>query len=109
MSCCIILAAPLPSPSHGHAAPPIPQHFFAHLAELVAPKFISCLLMKRQEGGELLWGVIVEMETYFQDDPACHGYCRRSPSNETLFGELGQKQQQAQCAICHRPIPFLSP
>ena len=46
--------------------------------------------MKRQPSGDLLWGVIVEAEAYSQDEPACHGYRRRSPSNETLFGEPGR-------------------
>ena len=45
--------------------------------------------MKRQTGGSLLWGVVVETEAYSQDDPATRGYRRRSPSNETLFGEPG--------------------
>ena len=46
--------------------------------------------MKRQEGGELLWGVLVETEAYSQEEPACHGNRRRTPSNETLFGEPGR-------------------
>ena len=46
--------------------------------------------MKRQADGELLWGVIVETEAYSQEEPACHGYRRRSPSNDTLFGEPGR-------------------
>jgi DNA-3-methyladenine glycosylase len=68
----------------------LPQTFFARPAEVVAPELIGCLLVKRQAGGELLWGVIVETEAYCQSEPACHGYRRRSPSNETLFGEPGQ-------------------
>ena len=70
--------------------PALPHAFFARPAEVVAPELIGCLLVKRQEGGELLWGVIVETEAYSQDDPACHGYRRCTPSNETLFGEPGR-------------------
>ena len=69
---------------------PLPQAFFCRPAEQVAPELIGCLLVKRQADGELLWGVIVETEAYSQDEPACHGYRRRSPSNETLFGEPGR-------------------
>ena len=68
----------------------LPHAFFCRPAEQVAPDLICCLLVKRQPSGELLWGVIVETEAYSQDDPACHGYRRRSPSNETLFGEPGR-------------------
>ncbi len=68
----------------------IPQSFFARPAEQVAPELIGCLLVKRQEGGALLWGVIVETEAYSQEEPACHGHRRRSPSNETLFAEPGR-------------------
>ena len=64
--------------------------FFARPAEVVAPELIGCLLVKRQADGELLWGVIVETEAYSQEEPACHGYRLRSPSNETLFGEPGR-------------------
>lgn len=69
---------------------PLPKAFFARPAEQVAPELIGCLLVKRQAGGELLWGVLVETEAYSQEEPACHGYRRRSPSNETLFGEPGR-------------------
>ena len=73
-----------------HRDQSLPQSFFARPAEQVAPDLIGCLLVKRQPSGALLWGVIVETEAYSQDDPACHGYRRRSPSNETLFGEPGR-------------------
>ena len=70
--------------------PALPQAFFARPAELVAPDLIGCLLVKRQEDGSVLWGVVVETEAYSQEDPACHGFRRRSPSNETLFGVPGR-------------------
>jgi len=68
----------------------LPRRFFSRPAEVVAPELIGCLLVRRQPGGALLWGVIVETEAYTQDDQACHGHRRRSASNETLFGAPGQ-------------------
>jgi DNA-3-methyladenine glycosylase len=67
----------------------LPASFFARPAEVVAPELLGCLLVRRQSGGALLWGVIVETEAYSQAEPACHGHRRRSPANETLFGAPG--------------------
>ena len=68
----------------------LPSEFFCRPAQDVAPELVGCRLVKRQGDGSLLWGVIVETEAYSQDEPACHGYRRRSPQNETLFGEPGR-------------------
>ena len=68
----------------------LPPDFFCRPAEVVGPELIGCRLVKCEPDGSLLWGVIVETEAYSQDDPACHGYRRRSPQNETLFGEPGR-------------------
>jgi len=46
--------------------------------------------VKRQANGALLWGVIVEMEAYSQEETACHGYRRCTHSNQTLLGEPGR-------------------
>ncbi|MEN9495098.1 MAG: hypothetical protein RLZZ137_138 [Cyanobacteriota bacterium] len=82
-------ALPLPPSPSARASQSLPCSFFARPAQAVAPELIGCLLVKRQADGVLLWGVIVETEAYSQQEPACHGYRRRSPSNETLFGEPG--------------------
>jgi len=47
----------------------LPQSFFARPAEVVAPELIGCLVVKRQASGELLWGVLVETESYSQEEP----------------------------------------
>ena len=66
--------------------PALPKAFFCRPAEVVGPELVGCRLVKRQSDGSLLWGVIVETEAYSQDEPAFHGYRRRSPQNEILFG-----------------------
>ena len=83
------MLAPI-TPVNTPTTAPLPPSFFARPAQAVAPELIGCLLVKRQADGALLWGVIVETEAYSQGEPACHGYRRRSPSNETLFGEPGR-------------------
>lgn len=70
--------------------PGLSRAFFARPAEQVAPELVGCRLIKAEPDGGLLWGVIVETEAYCQSEPACHGHRRRSPSNDTLFGEPGQ-------------------
>lgn len=55
----------------------------------VAPDLLGCWLVRRLAGGAELRGRIVETEAYDQEEPACHGSRRRTPSNETLFGEPG--------------------
>ncbi len=85
---------PPPCSRHGlsrsTAIPALPSGFFRRPAEVVAPELIGCLLVKCQPSGVLLWGVLVETEAYCQSEPACHGHRRRSPSNDTLFGEPGR-------------------
>ncbi len=51
---------------------------------------IGCTLVKKIGGNKVLWGVIVETEAYSQKEPACHGHKKRTPSNQTLFGEPGR-------------------
>ncbi len=65
------------------------KSFFCRPAEVVAPELVGCLIFKRQQDDKVLWGVIVETEAYSQIEEGCHGYKRRSKSNESLFGEPG--------------------
>ena len=54
----------------------------------VAPDLIGCTLV-RQLNGETLRGLIVETEAYCPDDPACHAYRGKTPSNAAMFGPPG--------------------
>jgi len=71
------MSTPIATTLSQHLPPP----FFARPAELVAPELIGFLLVKRHTNGELLWGVVVETEAYSQEEPACHGYWRRTMRN----------------------------
>ena len=69
--------------------PPLPLETLHRPAAAVAPDLLGCLLVRRHRQ-QLRWGVVVETEAYCQSEPACHGHHRRSPANETLFGEPGR-------------------
>ncbi len=75
--------------SLAEASQVVDNSFFCRPAEIVAPDVVGCRLVKRQKTESLLTGVIVETEAYSQTEEACHGYSRRTASNETLFGEPG--------------------
>jgi DNA-3-methyladenine glycosylase len=59
--------------------------FFARSVHEVARDLIGCELRFRRSGG-----VIVEVESYERDDPACHAYVGLTPRTSTLFGPPGR-------------------
>lgn len=68
---------------------PLPRSFYEPSAEIVAPRLLGHLLLRRTEGGEWAGGVIVETEAYLANDPACHGYRRETPRNRSMYGRPG--------------------
>jgi DNA-3-methyladenine glycosylase len=64
------------------------KNWLARSAELVAPELLGCTLVRKIEGVEYR-GVIVETEAYTADDPACHGYRRKTDRNKAIFGKPG--------------------
>ena len=58
--------------------------FFSRSALKVAPDLIGCEIVCDGVGG-----VIVETESYRENDPACHAYNGRTERNSVLFGAPG--------------------
>jgi len=59
--------------------------FFERSVHDVARELVGCTL--RCDG---VGGVIVEVESYREDDPACHAYRGLTPRTATLFGPPGR-------------------
>ena len=55
----------------------------------VAPQLLGCTLVRQLANGEQIRGLIVETEAYEPNDPACHGYRRRTPRNAVMFSPAG--------------------
>ncbi len=56
----------------------------------MAPDLIGCYLIRNSVNKGLVKGMIVETEAYSQEEEACHGFTRKTPSNAILFGEPGR-------------------
>ena len=69
---------------------PFQKNFFYRHSKLVAPELIGCYLIRNKIDQGLLKGMIVETEAYSQEEEACHGYNKMTPSNKVLFGEPGR-------------------
>lgn len=69
----------------------LPQKFFARETIVVARELLGKRLVRRLENGRRLAGRIVEVEAYLGvEDPAAHTYGgRRTPRNESMYGEAG--------------------
>jgi len=59
--------------------------FFERSVHDVAPELVGCEL--RFDG---VGGVIVEVEAYERNDPACHAYVGLTPRTATIFGPPGR-------------------
>ncbi len=69
--------------------PALEPLWFARAATAVAPDLIGCTLVRRLAEGEIQRGMIVEVEAYGPEDPACHGYRKQTPRNAAMFGPGG--------------------
>jgi len=66
----------------------ISQDFYNRNTLEVAKDILGCKLNRRAENG-ILSGIIVEVEAYTQEDPACHAYRGKTPRAITLFKQPG--------------------
>jgi len=64
---------------------PLDASFFERSVHDVARDLVGCSLLYDGVGG-----VIVETESYQQDDPACHAYVGLTPRTATIFGPPGR-------------------
>ncbi|HEY6229128.1 MAG TPA: DNA-3-methyladenine glycosylase, partial [Verrucomicrobiae bacterium] len=67
---------------------PLLRSFFMPSAEQVAPHLLGHWLVRRSEGG-IAGGVIVEVEAYLREDPACHAFRGLSERTKSMFGPPG--------------------
>jgi len=77
-------------PHSHHASQPPPAIHLCPPRRAGRPRAHRLPAGETPSGWRAAAGRDLETEAYSQEDPACHGYRRRSPSNITLFGKPGR-------------------
>jgi len=67
---------------------PLPRAFFEPGAAEVAPQLLGHWLVRR-DGEETLGGIIVEVEAYLREDPACHAFRGETARTKSMWGPPG--------------------
>jgi DNA-3-methyladenine glycosylase len=67
---------------------PLKRSFFERPTIEVAPELLNKIIIMRA-GKKEKRGIIVEVEAYTKDDPACHASRGKTPRNEVMFGQGG--------------------
>ena len=65
------------------------RSFFERSTLEVAPELLNKVIVFRQTPKKQKLGIIVEVEAYTKNDPACHAKTGKTPRNEVMFGPGG--------------------
>ena len=68
---------------------PLKRSFFERSTLKVAPELLGKTIVLRQGRQKYSTGIIVEVEAYTNNDPACHAARGKTPRNEVMFGPGG--------------------
>lgn len=71
---------------------PLKRSFFERSTLKVAPELLGKTIIVRinkNKKNKIKSGIIVEVEAYTKDDPACHAARGKTPRNEVMFGPGG--------------------
>lgn len=67
---------------------PLPRRFFEPSAAVVAPQLLGHWLVHQEPEGPV-GGIIVEVEAYVREDPACHAFRGETRRTKSMWGPPG--------------------
>ena len=68
---------------------PLKRSFFHRSTLDIAPELLGKAIVFKEKLKKEKLGIIVEVEAYTKDDPACHAAKGKTPRNEVMFGPGG--------------------